>query len=208
MERAVLLAKGEVIEEQAVPTAQAPPQAAKVAAASASDTSAVTRQFTPSPAAPARSPLANAQELTIEQLAQLIVTKMPNPARGGPRVDVFTQLEGAIVRAALERTRGNKQAAANLLGLYRPRLYSMLRKHNLHDTIREADQNPLDGEADEPEIVGPETPLMTESDSARREFIEPKITEPDPPKENPPRLNVPNHDQNSLRAMKNASPGY
>ncbi|HEV8486046.1 MAG TPA: helix-turn-helix domain-containing protein [Blastocatellia bacterium] len=36
-----------------------------------------------------------------------------------------------MVGAALSRTKGNKQAAANLLGVYRPRLYSMIKKHNL-----------------------------------------------------------------------------
>ena len=58
-------------------------------------------------------------------------------------MDVFAELERAIVTAALERTKGNKQAAANLLGLYRPRLYSMLRKHNLHSTIRETERGPV-----------------------------------------------------------------
>ncbi|MGH9769895.1 MAG: sigma-54-dependent transcriptional regulator, partial [Blastocatellia bacterium] len=134
MERAVLLAKGEVIEESAVPmpkpTAKAPATAPPVAPANRAA----------APAGVSAAPPAPASDLTLEQLARLIVNKMPSPSRGGSRVDIFTQLEGAIVRAALERTRGNKQAAANLLGLYRPRLYSMLRKHNLHDTIRESDQ--------------------------------------------------------------------
>jgi DNA-binding NtrC family response regulator len=109
MERAVLLAKAEVIEEHAVPS----PPPAKSVAVSAPDTPVVNRPPAPSPAAPTKSPLVNIQELSLEQLAQLIVTRMPNPSRGGPRVDIFTQLEGAIVRAALDRTRGNKQAAAN-----------------------------------------------------------------------------------------------
>jgi transcriptional regulator of acetoin/glycerol metabolism len=39
----------------------------------------------------------------------------------------------AVVKAALDRTKGNKQAAAALLGLYRPRLYSMIKRHNLED---------------------------------------------------------------------------
>ena len=47
--------------------------------------------------------------------------------------DIFKILEGLIVSAALDRTKGNKQAAANLLGVYRPRLYSMIKKHNLAD---------------------------------------------------------------------------
>jgi DNA-binding NtrC family response regulator len=205
MERAVLLAKGEVIEEQAVPT----PLSAKAAAAPAPETPTVIRPPAPSPpapspVAPARSPLVNVQEMTLEQLAQLIVTKMPNPSRGGPRVDIFTQLEGAIVRAALDRTRGNKQAAANLLGLYRPRLYSMLRKHNLHDTIREAEQNSLEDETDGPEIGGPEMPITTESDAARNEFTETKAAESDQPKESSAKFGVTNHDQKGLRAMKNA----
>src|SRR5499426_505481 len=143
MERAVLLAKGEVIEESAIPMSK---PAAKAPAPPV--TAATVARPAPPPGAPAPSP-ANASELTLDQLAKLIVNKMPSPSRGGSRVDIFTQLEGAIVRAALERTRGNKQAAANLLGLYRPRLYSMLRKHNLHDTIRESEQNqPDDAAAD------------------------------------------------------------
>jgi transcriptional regulator of acetoin/glycerol metabolism len=39
------------------------------------------------------------------------------------------------VLAALKRTRGNKQAAANLLGLYRPRLYGMIKRHNLEERV-------------------------------------------------------------------------
>jgi transcriptional regulator of acetoin/glycerol metabolism len=39
------------------------------------------------------------------------------------------------VLAALKRTNGNKQAAANLLGLYRPRLYGMIKRHNLDEKI-------------------------------------------------------------------------
>jgi len=100
----------------------------------------------------------NVSDLTLDQLARLIVNKMPSPTRGGSRVDIFTQLEGAIVRAALERTRGNKQAAANLLGLYRPRLYSMLRKHNLHDTIRESEQNATENDAVECDLAESEAP--------------------------------------------------
>ncbi len=145
IERAVLLCKGDVVEEHAVPTTQvtAKPVAVAAAANRSSGPAGVATQ--------AGQPL-NAQDLTLEQLARLIVNKMPSPKAGGPRVDIFLQLEGSIVRAALERTRGNKQAAANLLGLYRPRLYSMLRKHNLHDTIRESEQIASEPETDEQEV--------------------------------------------------------
>jgi DNA-binding NtrC family response regulator len=61
----------------------------------------------------------------------MIIDKVPDPKNGGPSVDVFGEVERVIVGAALSRTKGNKQAAANLLGVYRPRLYSMIKKHNL-----------------------------------------------------------------------------
>ena len=41
------------------------------------------------------------------------------------------QIERATIYEALKRTRGNKQAAANALGIYRPRLYSKIRKYNM-----------------------------------------------------------------------------
>ena len=47
--------------------------------------------------------------------------------------DIFNELESVVVLAALKRTKGNKQAAANLLGLYRPRLYGMIKRHNIDE---------------------------------------------------------------------------
>jgi hypothetical protein len=133
-------------------------------------------------------------DLTLEQLARLIVNKMPSPKSGASRVDIFTQLEGAIVRDALERTRGNKQAAANLLGLYRPRLYSMLRKHNLHDTIRESEQNAAEPDVVEDDLIDsealnqdpnqdPDPDMAPQLGAASRP---PAIADPEPPKESPP----------------------
>ncbi|NOT47692.1 MAG: Fis family transcriptional regulator [Acidobacteria bacterium] len=60
---------------------------------------------------------------------------MDDPADGTEQSDVFNSLESGIVLAALRRTRGNKQAAANLLGLYRPRLYGMIKRHNLDERV-------------------------------------------------------------------------
>jgi len=40
-------------------------------------------------------------------------------------------IERAVIERTLQRTGGNKQAAANLLGIYRPRLYSKIRKYNI-----------------------------------------------------------------------------
>jgi DNA-binding NtrC family response regulator len=171
MERAVLLAKGEVIEESAIPM----PKPATKAPGPVTAAAPVSRP-TPPPGAPS-SPPVNATDLTLDQLARLIVNKMPSPSRGGSRVDIFTQLEGAIVRAALERTRGNKQAAANLLGLYRPRLYSMLRKHNLHDTIRESEQNAPENEAVECDLAESEAPDQElNQDLVEHDLVAPEST--------------------------------
>ena len=71
------------------------------------------------------------EELNFNKIAQMIISKLPEPKSGSPRVDIFEQIEGALVGAALERARGNKQVAANLLGVYRPRLYGKIKKHNL-----------------------------------------------------------------------------
>lgn len=68
-----------------------------------------------------------------EEVGKFIVDKLPEPSEGAEQNDVFNDLEGGVVLAAMKRTRGNKQAAANLLGLYRPRLYGMIKRHNLED---------------------------------------------------------------------------
>ncbi len=173
MERAVLLAKGEVIEENAIPM---PKPVARAVAPAPSAVAPVVRTATPPPSAPV-SPSVNAIDLTLDQLARLIVNKMPSPSRGGSRVDIFTQLEGAIVRAALERTRGNKQAAANLLGLYRPRLYSMLRKHNLHDTIRESEQNAPESDSVECDLAESDAPDQeANQDMLEQNLVAPEMT--------------------------------
>jgi two-component system, NtrC family, response regulator AtoC len=183
MERAVLLAKGDVIEENAIPMPKP-----TVRAAQAATTTAAPPVSRPSgPAGVSAPPPAQMSELTLDQLARLIVNKMPSPKSGGSRVDIFTQLEGAIVRAALERTRGNKQAAANLLGLYRPRLYSMLRKHNLHDTIRESEHSSPETDVAEDDLIESEA-LNQDPDQDLAEQVFPTSggADPEPPKEAAP----------------------
>ena len=70
-----------------------------------------------------------------QEIGKFIVEKLPEPVDGAEQKDIFNDLESGVVLAALKRTRGNKQAAANLLGLYRPRLYGMIKRHNLEDQI-------------------------------------------------------------------------
>jgi DNA-binding NtrC family response regulator len=72
--------------------------------------------------------------LSFEELCRLLVNQITVPNAEHGQHSIFEKLEGGIVQAALERTRGNKQAAANLLGLYRPRLYSIIKKHHLAET--------------------------------------------------------------------------
>jgi len=113
MERAVLLTKGEVIEATALPIGNQ-------TAVRTNPVPAVVTPVTPAPS-----------EMTFDNIGKLIVNRLPDPIANVDAPDIFDELEGVVVKAALERTKGNKQAAANLLGLYRPRLYSIIKKHNL-----------------------------------------------------------------------------
>ena len=129
IERAVLMCKGDTIQETNLPqpktnTATAaisgytPPKLAGPAAAA----------LPPDTFAP---PLNLPKSVSLEELGNLIVNRINEPQPGQTPEDLFNQLEKIIVRATLQRTKGNKQAAANLLGLYRPRLYGMIKRHEL-----------------------------------------------------------------------------
>jgi DNA-binding NtrC family response regulator len=54
--------------------------------------------------------------------------------RATPAVLPLAELERLAIVRALEETRGNKRAAAALLGIYRPTLYSKLRKYGIIDS--------------------------------------------------------------------------
>jgi DNA-binding NtrC family response regulator len=61
---------------------------------------------------------------------------LPEKAAAGTGWDVppnmtLEDIEKLVIEKTLQRTGGNKQAAANLLGIYRPRLYSKIRKYNI-----------------------------------------------------------------------------
>lgn len=75
------------------------------------------------------------EEEMYSRFGQMVVDQLHDPSDGDPQKDVFNEIESGVVLAALKRTNGNKQAAANLLGLYRPRLYGMIKRHNLEDKI-------------------------------------------------------------------------
>jgi DNA-binding NtrC family response regulator len=48
------------------------------------------------------------------------------------------EIEKLVIEKTLQRTGGNKQAAARVLGIYRPRLYSKIRKYNIDVTASAA----------------------------------------------------------------------
>ena len=48
-----------------------------------------------------------------------------------PPNHTLEEIERLAIEQTLERTNGNKRAAASILGVYRPTLYNKLRKHNL-----------------------------------------------------------------------------
>ena len=61
---------------------------------------------------------------------------VPERAAQGAAWDVppnltLEEIEKLVIEKTLQRTGGNKQAAASLLGIYRPRLYSKIRKYNI-----------------------------------------------------------------------------
>jgi transcriptional regulator with PAS, ATPase and Fis domain len=116
VERAVLLAKNEIIEVEALPFGDLAPA----------------ENLARPVATPAASPSAPAPA-TLQEFCRSIIDLAPLPQAGGETMTLFEQLEGPLVKAALARTAGNKQAAADLLGIYRPRLYNILKRHHLDD---------------------------------------------------------------------------
>lgn len=83
------------------------------------------------------------EEDLFENIGEIIINNLPEDNKNGDdednenKKDVFSSLEYGVVLAALKKTEGNKQAAANLLGLYRPRLYGMIKRHNIKEKLDE-----------------------------------------------------------------------
>lgn len=137
IERAVLLSKGDTIEILDLPAEEGSAFSASAGAASSPGT--------PLPDAAAagvsgdaqinagrfQTPVHLSDEDLFEKIGKIIVEKLPEPQENETNRDVFEAIECGVVMAALKRTGGNKQAAANLLGLYRPRLYGMIKRHSL-----------------------------------------------------------------------------
>jgi DNA-binding NtrC family response regulator len=151
IERAVLLSKAGIINNLDIPKNMdssisfADIRKEEPAAVASERTVSAQSSQTDSASASATASLANgngllsranlSDEELFEEVGRFIVERLPEPVDGAEQKDVFNELENFVVMAALKRTKGNKQAAANLLGLYRPRLYGMIKRHNIEERL-------------------------------------------------------------------------
>ncbi len=138
VERAVLLSRGTTIETSSLPFAG--PGAGRTMHAVAAAAPA------PQPAAqpdPREEPIPSAEYAPIaDRIEAPPMTATPvdlRPAEPAPGENGFVvppgmsleDIERSVIYQTLKRTKGNKQAAANALGIYRPRLYSKIKKYNM-----------------------------------------------------------------------------
>ncbi len=145
IERAVLLAKDNMIDSLGIQNQTPNYSISTVSAVSAPSPSANMVQSSPSQfnqsvmAVEANTGIErqNFSELEdkefFDQIGKLIVNKIRVADENETNEDIFNQLEYGIVLAALQKTKQNKQAAASLLGIYRPRLYGMIKRHRLDE---------------------------------------------------------------------------
>lgn len=142
IERAVLLAKGKFIEGLTI-QGQNSPLTFNIPAPVAQSSIPEVTAFQAPVSEPNKPNFANIQVNSFsgdgladldeneffEEIGRIIVNKIPtdNPQNE----DVLNKIEYGVVLAALKKAKQNKQAAANLLGVYRPRLYGMIKRHNL-----------------------------------------------------------------------------
>ena len=77
--------------------------------------------------------VAKGQVIQMDDLPSSLVHAAPSwdPLETMPANVTLEEIERLAILRTLERTRWNKRATANILGLYRPTLYSKLRKYNL-----------------------------------------------------------------------------
>jgi DNA-binding NtrC family response regulator len=76
--------------------------------------------------------VARGPKLRVEHLPESLHAAAPAPMpENFPPIMTLAALERLAILRTLEHTRGNKRAAAALLGVYRPTLYSKLRKYGI-----------------------------------------------------------------------------
>jgi DNA-binding NtrC family response regulator len=75
--------------------------------------------------------VARGKEIGVGDLPEALRSEMPPPAAAAPAAGSLEEIERASIVRALESTGWNKQAAAAVLGLRRPTLYSKMRRHGI-----------------------------------------------------------------------------
>jgi DNA-binding NtrC family response regulator len=83
--------------------------------------------------------VAKGGELTVGDLPESIRGEswVPHDRASAAPFRTLAEIERATIEQTLERTGWNKQEAAHVLGLYRPTLYSKMRKHDIRDPTRQ-----------------------------------------------------------------------
>jgi transcriptional regulator with PAS, ATPase and Fis domain len=76
--------------------------------------------------------VAEGPEIRVEDLPDILDQPHPEPAVAAEQGQLtLAEIERQAILRTLERTNGNKRAAASILGVYRPTLYGKLRKYKL-----------------------------------------------------------------------------
>ncbi len=106
--------------------------------------------------------VARGQDLQPEDLPEsvnIVATGTATPQDVLPATATLAEIERMAILQALQRTNWNKQDAAQLLGLYRPTLYSKMKKHGITSPPRTRRRAAVDAPADVPVGVPDETPV-------------------------------------------------
>jgi transcriptional regulator with PAS, ATPase and Fis domain len=78
--------------------------------------------------------VAKTNEVMVGDLPETIREQAPGQAEFAiPAHRTLAEIEKMAILQTLQRTNWNKQEAAQILGLYRPTLYSKMRKHEIQD---------------------------------------------------------------------------
>jgi DNA-binding NtrC family response regulator len=82
-------------------------------------------------------------EITVNDLPETMRESSSSPAEFViPPHRTLAEIEKMAILQTLQRTNWNKQEAAQILGLYRPTLYSKMKKHEIQDTSKSAAVTP------------------------------------------------------------------
>jgi DNA-binding NtrC family response regulator len=133
VERAVLLSRGSTIEASSLPFVAERTMHAAAAVANHAQPAPVEAEA-PEAAdgnGDAPEPIARPIDYGIERTYTHEVAPSTTGEFVAPVGMTLEEIERSVIYQTLKRTKGNKQAAANALGIYRPRLYSKIKKYDM-----------------------------------------------------------------------------